>query len=128
MTQKRRLEQINSLLQEEIGSILLLEAPDPIFTALTVTEVRVTADLSQAKVFVMVSRPVEGAEPIRISEADLQLVADKVRRLLAPKLSLKRTPRLHFIIDETEERAEYIENLLRQVKSDWDDTERNTEC
>ncbi len=126
MTNKRRLEQVNSLLREEIGGIMLHENTDPVLSALTVTEVRVTADLSSARVFVMARRFDEHGQVQSFPTGDLEAAADKVRRLLAPRIRIKKTPKLQFLLDDTEERAERIESLLKLVHEDWEDAERNS--
>lgn len=126
MTNKRRLEQVNSLLREEIGSIMLHENTDPVLSALTVTEVRVTADLSSARVYVMARKFNEHGQVQPLPEGGLTAAAEKVRRLLAPRLRIKKTPRLQFLLDDTEERAERIESLLKLVHEDWEDAERNS--
>ncbi len=126
MTNKRRLEQVNSLLREEIGSIMLHENTDPVLSALTVTEVRVTADLSSARVYVMARKFNEHGQVQPLPEGGLTAAAEKVRRLLAPRLRIKKTPRLQFLLDDTEERAERIESLLKLVHEDWEDAARNS--
>lgn len=126
MSDKRRLEQINELLREEIGRILIEENADPLFAALTVTGARVSADLSFARVFVMVSKFGSGLAMEAGSAENLKLVGEKVQRLLAPRIRIKRTPRLRFQVDETEERAARIEELLQEVKEDWQDAERDS--
>lgn len=128
MTNKRRLEQVNSLLREEIGEIMLHENTDPVLSALTVTEVRITADLSMARVYVMVRRFNEHGQSQPFTEGDLTGAAERVQKLLAPRIRLKKTPKLHFQVDDTEERAERIESLLNLVREDWEDAERNSEC
>lgn len=126
MRYNRRLAQVNQLLRETIGRILVEQNSDPVLAALTVTEVRVSSDLNHARVFVMCHRPLEG-EPAFGAAADLVHAQEVTQRLLAPEIHLKRTPKLHFEIDDTEERAERIDRLLDSVKQDWQDAERDTE-
>lgn len=128
MTNKRRLEQVNSLLREEIGGIMLRENTDPVLSALTVTEVRVTPDLSAARVYVMVRKFDEHGQIHSIAEGDLAGAAERVQKQLASRIRIKKTPKLHFQVDDTEERAERIESLLNLVREDWEDAERNSEC
>ena len=127
MRHNRRLAQVNNLLRETIGQILVQQNSDPVLAALTVTEVRVSKDLSHAKVFLMCHRPIEGEEQFGTQD-HLAHAEEVVQKHLAPQIHLKRTPKLHFEIDETEENAERIERLLDSVKQDWQDAERNTEC
>lgn len=126
--QKRRLEQINSLLREEIGAILVEENADPVLAALTVTEVRVSADLSTARVYVMVRRLNDTGEVVAFEEKNLAHAQEVVQKLIGPRIRLKKTPHLHFMVDDSEEQAERIESLLNQVRDDWENhAERDPE-
>jgi ribosome-binding factor A len=104
---------------------MVAETSDEVLSALTVTEVRVSPDLSHARVFVMCHRPLPG-EPQVGSREDLDYAAEKVQKLLAPEIRLRRTPKLRFEIDDTEEKAEGLERLLEQVREDWEDADRNS--
>jgi len=117
--ENRRLAQVNELLRETIGQILVEENSDPFLTLLTVTEVRVTSDLNQARVYVM-CREANPGEEAPVTPESLQEAAEKVQRLMAPQIRLKRTPKLKFEIDDTEERAQRVERLLNLVREDWD--------
>ncbi len=57
--QGKRLERVNQLIKEEISMLLQRELKDPRLGFVTVTEVDVTADLKQAKVYVSVLGPEE---------------------------------------------------------------------
>jgi ribosome-binding factor A len=110
----RRTERINGLLQEEISELLRRQVKDPRLAGLmvSVTEVDVSPDLSQAKVFVSVmgSDEVQG-EAFRA----LQAASAFLRRELHKRLDLRRTPDLVFRRDDSLERAAHIDALLRQA-------------
>jgi ribosome-binding factor A len=125
MKPNRRLAQVNELLREEIGKILVRETSDPILSALTVTEVRSCPDLSTARVFVMCRR-IGAGEDIGTQE-NLDYAAEIVQKSIGSRIRLKKTPHLHFVVDQTEEQASRIEELLDQVKDDWQDAERDSE-
>lgn len=120
------MAQVNQLLRETIGRILVEQNSDPILEALTVTEVRVSSDLNHARVFLMCRRPLEGEPELGTAE-NLRYAEGIAQKFLAPQIHLKRTPKLHFEIDDTEERAERIDRLLESVKEDWQDAERDSE-
>lgn len=110
----RRTERINDLLQEEISELLRRQVKDPRLADLviTVTEVDVSPDLRQAKVFVSVmGSEEEQDEAFRA----LHAAAAFLRRELHKRLDLRRTPDLLFRRDDTLERAARIDALLRQV-------------
>lgn len=107
-----RSERLAEVLREEIAEIVGYELEDPRLIAVTVTDVRVTENLRDAKVFVLV----EGEEK-EINEAlkALDHAATFVRRQLALNLSLRHVPQIHFARDTVEENASRIEELLEDL-------------
>ncbi len=57
--QPKRLERVNQLIREEISRVLQRELKDPRLGFVTVTDVEVTKDLRQAKVYVSILGPEE---------------------------------------------------------------------
>lgn len=116
----RRPERIAETLREEISQIVGYELDDPRVETVTVTEVRVSENMRDAKVFVLV----EGSDE-QISEAmsALHRAAPYIRKQVAFALDLRHAPALHFARDTVEERANRIEDLLSQIKT----TERHNE-
>ncbi len=90
------------------------ELKDPRLAGLvTVTEVRVSPDLKQARIFVSVM----GSDAEQTSTLKgLTAASGYVRHELTERLQLRRSPELHFILDNSEEYGERIEELLRQTK------------
>lgn len=110
-----RTERVASLLKEEIGALLAREYRDPSYGFLTVTEVRVSADLKTAKVAVSVL----GTPDAKIrAMASLQEQRPQIQRQIAAHLRMKFTPVLHFHLDETMERADRINVLLKRIHDD----------
>ena len=52
--QGKRLDRVNQLIKEEVSTLLQRELKDPRLGFVTVTEVEISKDLRQAKVFVSV--------------------------------------------------------------------------
>jgi ribosome-binding factor A len=108
------------LLREEISQIVGYELDDRRVETVTVTEVRVSDNLRDAKVFVLV----EGSdEEINAALIALRNAAPYVRKQVAFALDLRHAPALHFARDTVEERANRIESLLSEIKP----TERHQE-
>ena len=116
-----RTERVASLLKEEIGALLSREYRDPSYGFLTVTEVRVSADLKTAKVAVSVLGTAEAQ--LRAIEV-LEEQRPQIQRQIASHLRMKFTPVLHFYLDETMERANRINVLLKRLHDD--DTKGST--
>jgi ribosome-binding factor A len=105
----RRPERIADMLREEIMQIVGYELEDPRVQAATVTDVRLSENLRDASVFVLV----EGTEDeILAALAALRHAAPYVRKQVGFALNLRHTPEIHFIRDTVEERAARTDRLL----------------
>ena len=110
----RRPEKIAELIREEVSQIVGYELEDPRVLSVTVTDVRVTDNLRDARVFVLA----EGTEEERVAALKaLQKAAPYVRRQLGIALNLKYTPELHFVRDTVEEAATRVEELLSEIRT-----------
>jgi len=108
----RRPERLAEVLREEITEIVGYELDDPRLLTVTVTDVRVSDNLRDAKVFVVV----EGDEK-EIKEAlkALQHAATFVRQQVALNLDLRHAPVLNFVRDTVEENALRIEEVIQDL-------------
>ena len=111
----RRPEQLAELIREELSQIVGYELEDPRVETATVTDVRVSENLRDARVFVLV----EGTDEEKtLALKALTKAAPYVRRQLGLALNLKYTPELHFVRDTVEEKAARVEELLAQVRQE----------
>src|SRR5947209_7359763 len=108
----RRPERVAELLREEISEIVGYELEDPRVLAVTVTDVRVSENLRDASVYVLV----EGSEEeILDALAALRHAAPYVRKQVGFSLNLRHTPELHFIRDTVEESGARVDKLLEEI-------------
>ncbi len=108
-----RTGKVSSLLQKELSSIFEKELPrsGPL---LTVVEVKVTADLGIARVYVSLI----GNEKDRVQLMEhLQNETRYIRKLLSSRIrhQFRRIPELEFYEDEQYEKARRIEQLLKDA-------------
>jgi ribosome-binding factor A len=109
MPTQRQLR-VNNLLQHEIAQIAARELHDPDLGFITITGVEVTVDLRHARVFVSIL----GSEADkRKSMGALIRARHFIRGLIGDRLDLRNVPDLTFRLDETAERAERLEHILR---------------
>jgi ribosome-binding factor A len=110
-----RHERIAGEIQQEISAMLAGELKDPRLAALaTVTEVRVTPDLKQARVYVsVVGNEAEQASTLK----GLTAAAGFIRHELSERMQIRRAPEVSFVLDRSEEYGRRIEDLIRQTKS-----------
>ena len=108
----RRPERIADMLREEITQLVGYELEDPRVQAVTVTDVRVSDNLRDASVYVLV----EGTEAeIKDALVALRHAAPYVRKQVGFSLSLRHTPEIHFIRDTVEERGARVDQLLAEL-------------
>lgn len=108
----RRPERLAETLRAEITEIVGYELNDPRLIGVTVTDVRVSDNLRDAKVYVIV----EGDEK-ETKEAlkALQNAATFVRQQVALNLDLRHAPVLNFVRDTVEENAIRVNELLEDI-------------
>ena len=108
----RRPERLAVTLREEIMEIVGYELEDPRLEAVTVTDVRVSENMRDAKVYVVI----EGDEK-EISGAMRALHnAEKfVRTQIALNLNVNHAPHIHFVRDTVEEKASRIDQILEEL-------------
>jgi len=106
----RRPERLAEVLREAITEIVGYELDDPRLLTVTVTEVRVSDNLRDAKVYVTV----QGDEK-EVKEAlkALQHAATFVRQQVALSLDLRHAPHLNFVRDTVEENASRVEEVIQ---------------
>lgn len=109
----RRMQRLNAQLQREISELLRRQVRDPRVTAVTVTRVSVTPDLSVARVFI---RTLNGRDGTAEALEGLNAANAFLRRALSGILTLRRAPELTFMEDRSLEQAMRIEELLTEVR------------
>jgi ribosome-binding factor A len=108
----RRPERLAEALKEEIAEVVGFELKDPRVETVTVTDVEVSDDLRDAKVFVLI----DGSEDeINAALKTLRKASVFVRQQVTMDLSLRHAPHLHFVRDTAEENAARIGTILQRL-------------
>jgi ribosome-binding factor A len=113
-----RMRRVDEAIRQVIGDAVAGELKDPRVGFVTVTDVRTSADLRHARVYVSVLGADGG--PSEPQERDdtlegLRSAHGYLQGRLAAELRLKRTPALEFAYDETTDRAMRVEELIEEV-------------
>ena len=113
---RRRIKQINHAIRRELGDLLSRRVNDPrIQGIISVTEVEVSADLAQAKVFIsFLGTEEEKAEVFK----GLSAATGYLRREVGGRLRLRFIPELIFLPDNSIERGGHILQLIEQVSQE----------
>jgi ribosome-binding factor A len=108
----QRQLRVGELIRHELADLLTRgEVHDPVIEGhmITVPEVRVSADLRLATIYIM---PLGGRDAKDVIDA-LERNSRYVRGEIARRVNLKFAPEIRFRIDERFDEAERIEKLLR---------------
>lgn len=104
-------ERIQALIQKNISDIILFEIKNPLMKLVTVNYVDVSNDHSHAKVYISHLEKSKEREALEV----LNKLKGAIRSSLAKKMDLYRIPDLKFEIDDTYDKGEHIENLLKEL-------------
>ena len=107
----KRTDRVSAQLRRELGTIVHAAARDHGLPSTSVSDVEVTRDMAHAKVFVTALQPERSAEAIK----GLKALAPELRYQLAQAVKLRHVPELHFHYDESLDRGERIDTLLRDA-------------
>jgi ribosome-binding factor A len=120
----KRPERMAEALREEIAEVVGFELEDPRVEAVTVTDVKVSDDLRDAKVYVLVA----GSEDeVKKALNALQHAAVYVRQQVSMNLSLRFVPHIHFVRDTAEENAARVGQILQDLtaKGEFEESKEN---
>jgi ribosome-binding factor A len=115
MPQGSRASRVGDQIRAELAELLAREVQDPGIGFLTITHVKVSPDLQQARVFYTTI----GDEKARKESARaLERATPFLRRHIGRRLQLKRVPELAWMFDESIEKNDRIEQILQELNSD----------
>ncbi len=117
--ESNRQKKIAQLLQNDLSDIfreISKKARESLI--ITVTKVRVTPDLSYAKIYLSIF-PLEDKQGVL---KDIKILKPQIRKALSDRVSqqLRKTPDLNFFIDDS---LDYIENIEQELSGEGNNPE-----
>jgi ribosome-binding factor A len=106
----KRTDRVGAELRREIGLLVHAAVRDHGLPSVSVSDVEVTRDLDWATVWVTALQPERSAEAVKA----LKELAVEFRRELSRSMRLRRVPELRFKYDDSVDKGERIETLLRE--------------
>ncbi len=110
-----RMESVGREVQREIANIVLNEIDDPLIGFVTITDVEMSADLRYANVYFSVLGDDDAKQD---AGRGLRRAGKFIRGLIGERMDLRSVPVLRFHLDETAEKAQRIEAILRGNATD----------
>ena len=105
-----RSDRVSAQLRRELGTLVHEAVREHGLPSISVSDVEVTRDLAHAKVFVTALQPERSAEAMK----GLKELTKPLRYELGKAMKLRHVPELHFHYDDSVDRGERIEQLLRE--------------
>lgn len=106
-----KLERINSNLVKELSYILATEVKNNDIKFVTITDCKITNDLSFAKVYFIVLDINRKKETLDA----LKGASGFIRKKLADRIELRHIPELQFIYDESIQYGQKIEKIIDEI-------------
>jgi ribosome-binding factor A len=113
-----RSDRVSAQLRRELGTLVHEAVREGGLPSVSVSDVEITRDLAHAKVFVTALIPEQSKDAVK----GLNAMGKDIRYALARAMKLRHVPELHFHYDDSVDRGERIEHLLRtQAPTDADE-------
>ncbi len=114
--QYNRTQRVAEMMQRELACLIQRELKDPRVGMTTVLSVEVTRDFSFAKVYISL---LGDDEVKKRALSGLDNASGFLRRELGKRISLRITPKLRFIIDNSSEKGTNLSQLIdKALESD----------
>ncbi|ASF39506.1 MULTISPECIES: 30S ribosome-binding factor RbfA [Halobacillus] len=107
-----RANRVGEQMKKELSDIIGKKIKDPRVGFVTVTEVKVTGDLQQAKIFISVLGDEKQKHDTLVGLAKAK---GFIRSEIGQRIRLRKTPEIMFEFDEAIERGNRIETILRDL-------------
>jgi ribosome-binding factor A len=108
----RRVQKAAEAIREVVSMAILAEMKDPRVSDVTVTQVELSADLRQAKVYVSI---MGDDKKQRLCLHGLQNATGFLQSKVARRLDTRYTPRLSFVLDMGVKKSLEIHRILQEV-------------
>jgi ribosome-binding factor A len=114
MSDPARVRRHAERVRELVASVVRTQIKDPRLGMITITDARITADLREATVFYTV---LGDAAAQAGTAAALESAKGLLRSTVGKALGLRHSPSLAFVLDDVQEHAKQIDDLLAQART-----------
>ena len=114
MTDPARVRRHAERVKELVASVLRTQVKDPRVGMITITDARITGDLREATVFYTVLGDATAQKDTR---AALESAKGLLRSTVGKALGLRHSPSLTFVLDNVQDHAKEIDDLLAEARN-----------
>lgn len=106
-----KTERVRAIIIRNLSEIIQMEIKNPKLGFVSIPEIKVSNDLSHAKIYVSFFDDKYSHQKMEI----LEKAKGFIRTQLAKKMATRRVPELTFELDETYKNAQHLEEILKKV-------------
>ena len=108
-----KIDRLNNMFVEEISKIIHEEIKDKDIGFVTITDAKITSDLSFAKIYI--TSLDDNREKVLNA---LNKASGFIRTLLCDRVKIRKMPEIHFVYDESIEYGKKIEDIIERINSE----------
>lgn len=115
--ESKRQQKFARVIQKELGEVFQREGSHYLpGVMITITQIRVTSDLSIAKVYLSFFKAISSNQAL----LSIQSQAREIRYKLGEKIrdQVRAVPQLNFFLDDTQEYSERMDRIFLQINKD----------
>lgn len=114
MQETLRTKRVAELIRQEVSSVIRDSVHDPKVKDVVITAVKVSIDLDLAKIY----WTTYNNDAVKGIQAGLERSAGFIRKEILKSVHLKKVPKLEFVVDDSRQEADKIDNLLSLIEKD----------
>ena len=111
-----KIDRLNNMFVEEISKIIHDEIKNKDVGFVTITEARITNDLSFAKIYITTLD--NNREKVLNA---LNKSSGFIRSLLCDRVKIRKMPEIHFVYDESIDYGKKIEDIIERINNEKED-------
>ena len=111
-----KIDRLNNMFVEKISKIIHDEVKDKDINFVTITEARITNDLSYAKIYITTLDD----DREKVLNA-LNKASGFIRMKLSECIEIRKLPEIHFVYDESIEYGKKIEDIIERINNEKED-------
>ena len=108
-----KIDRLNNMFVEEISKIIHEEIKDKDIGFVTITDAKITNDLSFAKIYV--TSLDDNREKVLNA---LNKASGFIRTMLCDRVKIRKMPEIHFVYDDSIEYGKKIEDIIERINSE----------
>lgn len=116
MQETLRTRRVAELIRQEVSRVIRDSVHDPKVKDVVITAVRVSKDLDIARIYF--TTYISGSE--QAIKKGLERASGFIHKEIKQAVRMKKVPRLEFVIDDSRQEAEKIDNLLTLIEKETD--------